>query len=286
MGAVLRVAVAMVMLAFGTALAMADDWIAVRLRGAVLQLVDGQWAPLRRGDVVPDSRVIRTLQRGSVEFERGAERVTVGPNSAIQIYDEVRKQPFTTVKQYFGTVTVEADVRDVQHFAVQNRYLAAVVKGTIFSVTATADGASVEVQRGAVFVRDNTTRDSETVNAGETARVDKDHRQPAVTDRSGKPVDKSSVGKPEHKASTGKPGKPDDNPGRGKPHASPGKGKAGEPSGNGKSDESPGKGKPDDPPDHDKPDDKTGKGNSGESDADNNGNGNKGKGNSGKGKSD
>lgn len=160
------------------------------LRGAVLQLVDGQWAKLDRGDVVPDSRVIRTLQGGMVEFQRGEEHVSLGGDTQIQIYDEVRKRPFTTVKQYFGTVTVEAKVEDVQHFAVQNNYLAAVVKGTRFTVSADDHGASVDVERGAVFVEDRETRNSVTVAAGQSASVDDDHGQPVV---SGEPKGKSST---------------------------------------------------------------------------------------------
>ena len=31
---------------------LADDWVAVKLRGQVLQLVGGDWAKLQRGDVV------------------------------------------------------------------------------------------------------------------------------------------------------------------------------------------------------------------------------------------
>ncbi len=58
--------------------AAADDWVAAKLRGRVLQLVGAEWQPLARGDVVSDDRVIRTLASGRVDFERGAEVISMG----------------------------------------------------------------------------------------------------------------------------------------------------------------------------------------------------------------
>ena len=72
---------------FGSA-AFADDWIVVRLRGSVYQHVDGEWVRLQRGGMVPDSRVVRTMKTGNVEFQRGNETVTIGPDTQIQIFDE------------------------------------------------------------------------------------------------------------------------------------------------------------------------------------------------------
>jgi hypothetical protein len=292
----LRATLTIAILALSSVAALADDWVAVRLRGAVLQLVDGAWVKLNRGDVVPDSRVIRTLRSGNVEFQRGEERVTLGADTQIQIYDKARAKPFTTVKQYFGTVTVEAEVRDVQHFAVQTNYLAAVVKGTKFTVTAGDDGASVDVKRGAVFVQDSSTKNNVTVTAGETASVGKDGGKPAVSTSHDtsfanffKRIKTDSIA-----ANDDKPGKlkTDDGPSKpGKPDKdeTPSSGKPGndDKTNNGKSDDdNSGKGKPD-------TDDKT---NNGKSDDDNSGKGksddddsDKGKNdddNSGKGKSD
>jgi len=173
---------------FGAA-AFADDWVVVRLRGQVLQHVDGEWIKLKRGGVVPDSRVIRTLKTGNVEFERGNESVTIGPNTQIQIFDEESVKPFTTVKQYFGTVTVDAEVRRVQHFAVQTPYLAAVVKGTKFVVTSGDSGADVAVKRGHVLVEDKASHDSVTISVGQSAAVGEDAPSMMIAGRGiGKPT--------------------------------------------------------------------------------------------------
>ncbi len=288
MSAMLRALLATLVVALSSAAAFADDWVAVRLRGTVLQLVDGEWLKLHRNDVVPDSRVIRTLRTGNVEFVRGEEHVTLGPDTQIQIYDEKRAKPFTTVKQYFGTVAVEAEVRDVQHFAVENRYLAAVVKGTRFTVTASDDGASVEVERGAVFVEDSATRNNVTVTAGQSAAVDKAHRTPVV---SGKGIDKKpepgkttlmdllgivaddddAVDEPgKGKPAPGDKGRSDDadKPGKGTPHQNghdnSGQGKSGDNSGKGQSGDNSGKGQSDDNSGKGQSGDNSGKGKSGD----------------------
>ena len=143
-------------LALVAAPAFADDWTAVKLRGVVLHLVEGEWVKMARGDVVPDGDVIRTLAGARVDMQRGAEMVTLGGDTQVQIFDKDGQQ-FTTVKQYFGTVEIEAEVQNVEHFAVQTQYLAAVVKGTHFVVRADSDGAEVTVDRGhvAVTAREN-----------------------------------------------------------------------------------------------------------------------------------
>ncbi|MEQ1771342.1 MAG: FecR family protein [Devosia sp.] len=164
-------AAALAVLALTTLPALADDWVAVKLRGLVYQLVDGQWERLDRRDVVPDDRVIRTAANGSAVFQRGGESITLSGNTQIQIFDKAGAQNYTTVHEHFGTVAIEAEVQNVQHFEVDTPYLAAVVKGTKFIVTSGEDGASVEVTRGKVQVTDRHTQEMVLVKVGETATV-------------------------------------------------------------------------------------------------------------------
>ena len=148
----------------------ADNWEAIKLRGAVFAFVQESWVQLARGDVVPDDRIIRTAPNGRVQFKRGNETIDLGPDTQIRIFDR-DGQKFTIVQQHFGDVAVEAERRDVQHFAVQTRYLAAVVKGTRFSVSADETGASVDVTRGQVEVRDVGRKLMTEVNRGQSASV-------------------------------------------------------------------------------------------------------------------
>ena len=148
--------------------AFADDWVATKLRGTVLGLEDGAWQRLHRGDVVSDSRVIRTLRGGRVTFERGAEIIDLGGDTQVRIYDRTGRK-FTTVMQDFGTVIVEAEAQALEHFSVATPQLAAVVKGTRFTVHSDDSGAEVTVERGRVAVKDSDTRQSTTVIAGQSA---------------------------------------------------------------------------------------------------------------------
>ena len=177
-----------------TTAAMADDWVATKLRGTVLVLVEGDWAKLKRGDVVPDDRVIRTLRGGRVTFERGAESIDLGGDTQVQIFDRSGKK-FTTVKQYFGSVGVEAEVQQVQHFSVQTPHLAAVVKGTRFVVVSGKRGAKVEVKRGRVAVEDRDTHQSTLVGAGQAA-ISGDGTPLVVSGRGDLPVVYGANGKP------------------------------------------------------------------------------------------
>jgi hypothetical protein len=148
--------------------AVADDWVATRLRGQVLQLVDQEWLPLKRGDVVPDDRVIRTLANGRVEFQRDAEVISLAPQTQVQIVDKSGRR-FTTVKQHFGVVEIEAEVQNVQHFAVETPFLAAVVKGTRFTVRSGKNWSKVDVRRGHVAVESEVTHSTTLIAKGQSA---------------------------------------------------------------------------------------------------------------------
>lgn len=180
--------------------AMADEWTATRLRGQVLQLVDGDWLPVQRGMQVPDDRVLRTLRNGRVTLERGEERIELGSDTQVQIFEKAGRT-FTTVKQYFGEVGITADVRHVEHFSVQTQQLTAVVKGTRFVVVADEDEAIVSVERGRVAVWDPLSGRSTVVGArqrahageGEPLEVAGAGVLPVVLDKGGRPVVPSAV---------------------------------------------------------------------------------------------
>src|SRR5690606_33875356 len=145
--------------------AQADDWTATRLRGGVFVLEAGQWVQLQRGSVVSDDSVIKSAPGSGASFVRGAEAIEIGADTTIQIADG--SSGFTTVYNHEGTVGVDAEARNVQHFAVQTHFLAAVVKGTAFTVRAATDRATVAVARGSVEVNDERYRSSVDLSAGQ-----------------------------------------------------------------------------------------------------------------------
>lgn len=157
---------------FVTTPALAGDWVVTRLRGAVEQLVDEVWVPLKRGDTVEYDRYVRTLTDGHAELKRNLEVLTLDVNTTIRIQQDA-DTGFTTVLQDIGRLEVEAEAKRVKHFAVKTPYLAAVVKGTHFVVTADFDGATVAVDRGAVAVSSVASERSTTITVGQTATVRK-----------------------------------------------------------------------------------------------------------------
>lgn len=137
-----------------SSVALADEWIAERLRGTVMQFERNTWVALERGDVVPDGGKVRTASNGRLELVRGQESIALGPNTQIAVRDAAG-QKMTSVIQSSGVVTIEAEKRNVQHFSVQTPVLAAVVKGTQFTVTYSNGQARVDVGSGVVQVQDN-----------------------------------------------------------------------------------------------------------------------------------
>ncbi len=188
--------------------ALADDWTAVRLRGQLLELVDKQWQPVARGATVADGTVVRSTSNGYADFVRGSETVSVSPNTELEIADAAAagSKPFTTVTEFFGTVSVEADVEKVQHFAVVTPYLAAVVKGTKFTVSTGQNGGGVAVTRGHVEVISSSDHSHVLITVGQAAWVAKfgsgmgpivvtgQGPLPSVTGSNGKPVPPPSSG--------------------------------------------------------------------------------------------
>ncbi len=143
---------------------MADDWVVTRLRGAVFQF-DGQaWLPLAQGDVVSDDRPLQS-KNGRATFQRDTETVDMGADSLIQIIDRPGKR-YTTVVDHKGEVAIDAEHRNVQHFSVVTPYLAAVVKGTAFSVTTSDAGSHLAVTRGEVAMHDSVSGATIAVPAG------------------------------------------------------------------------------------------------------------------------
>lgn len=165
---VLALAVAALAAMVSVSAAFADDWVAIKLRGEVFQSIAGEWVALNRGDIVSDDRAIRTADNGRVTFQRDGETIEMLGDTEIQILDEVGRR-YTTVHQAYGIVSIEAEVQNVQHFEVRTITMAAVVKGTRFTVVSDPEGTDVTVERGHVAVECLFSHFTSTVGIGQTA---------------------------------------------------------------------------------------------------------------------
>jgi hypothetical protein len=138
-----------------------EAWVSA---GGVQQASVSPQGNLRPGDSV------RTGRNGRVLLVRGAESILVSPNSAISL-PEVGRPGMSSVIQQAGSILLEVEKRNVQHFEVETPYLAAVVKGTRFRVSIEGGRARVDVVRGQVQVADFRSGQFALVLPGQSARA-------------------------------------------------------------------------------------------------------------------
>jgi hypothetical protein len=114
-----------------------------------------------------------TLTTGAdsrVTVENGAQRIVMTPNSRMTIA-AISDDGMTRILQDLGSLLFQVDRRQAQHFRVETPLLAAVVKGTTFTVSVGPQHDMVHVSQGLVEVRANEGGAVSDVAAGVTARV-------------------------------------------------------------------------------------------------------------------
>ncbi len=150
---------------------MAADWQVVRVVGAVWVVKIGM-EPMRAtaGMVLPDNATVETMHHGRAMLRHGEDLLNIGPDT--QLAPQARLvHGLTTVLMREGKVDLDIEPRGAPHFVVETPLLAAVVKGTRFSVTSFAGNAAVSVARGRVAVTALGAGQAVEVTNGQTARV-------------------------------------------------------------------------------------------------------------------
>jgi uncharacterized membrane protein YgcG len=146
-------------------------WTIARSSGTVWIGSDGvQKTSLPPNGVLPEGATVTTGSNGRVLLTRNKEVMTIGPKTIVTIPAD-SLFGFTTVIQQAGQVEFDVEKRNVRHFSVRTPYLAAVVKGTHFTVQINGKGASVSVERGLVGVTNASDGQSLDVAPGQTASV-------------------------------------------------------------------------------------------------------------------
>jgi FecR protein len=153
------------------ALAAPDGWRISEKSGTVTVLHSGVSKIALQGNAVAVGDVISTGLNGRAVLVRGQEYLVVAPGSRLRVADPAPSGGFVQIIQDVGNVIFKIKRKSTPHFAVQTPYLAAVVKGTTFSVTVSEAGASVQVIEGAVEVKTNDGGASDLVKPGMIAAV-------------------------------------------------------------------------------------------------------------------
>jgi FecR protein len=147
-------------------------WRVSKASGDVWFSASGAQPVALTGDAVLNpGDTVRTGQNGRVLLVRGAETMLISANSVIGLPTRKQDGLQTTILQRAGSILLDVEKRNVQHFEVATPYLAAVVKGTQFRVTVSNTGSHVDVLRGQVQVTDYKTGQFALVNASQAARV-------------------------------------------------------------------------------------------------------------------
>jgi len=149
----------------------ATAWTITDMSGRV-NIVRSGAAPvsLTNGDQLRPGDLIETASDSSAILVRNGESIVIAPNSRMGLPATNDSGFATLILQQFGTLLLKVEKQQQQHFEVKTPYLAAVVKGTTFSVNVDAAGASVHVVEGLVQVN-NKTGMSAFVRPGQTALV-------------------------------------------------------------------------------------------------------------------
>ncbi|MGY0572734.1 FecR family protein [Bradyrhizobium sp. RDM12] len=150
----------------------ADDgvWSVSKSSGEVWLATNGaQQVSLNQQEMLKPGDTIRTGRNGRVLLVRGEETILISPNSVVGVPTEKKEGLSTTIIQQAGSILLEVEKRKVKHFEVETPYLAAVVKGTHFSVTVGAGSTKVGVLRGQVEVSDFRTGQIAQVMPGQVA---------------------------------------------------------------------------------------------------------------------
>ena len=97
--------------------------------------------------------------------------MTVAPSSEITLATDGGDGSMTTIFQKIGSVLYTVEKQSDQHFEVETPFLAAVVKGTSFTVGVNNSAAVTHVVEGAVEVTSFGNQQSQMVRPGQTVTV-------------------------------------------------------------------------------------------------------------------
>jgi len=158
----------------GAASASGEAWVAAKTTTQVAYTLDkSTWIPLKRGMAVPNTAWISTGPRGRLQLVRGSESIAFQPNTLAAIITKGRDSSRKTeVVQQIGEISLEIEKRQRPHTTVQTPFLAAVVKGTQFTVKVGRANAAVAVERGLVQVTSFNSGERSDLGAGQGASVD------------------------------------------------------------------------------------------------------------------
>ena len=147
-------------------------WVVTQRSGDVRVLKPGlQPASAQVRATLSPGDVVATGTNGRAMLTKGDDYVVVAPGSRLVLPKEEQAKGFTRLIQQVGTMLYKVKHTGVPHFAVETPMLAAVVKGTSFTVIVDDKRAAVQVTDGLVEVSSNNGTARRLVERGMTVYV-------------------------------------------------------------------------------------------------------------------
>ena len=156
-----------------TDLAAAEQAWTLQETSGQVRLVKPGLSPiaLTTGDTFSGGDWIETGPDGRAIVIRGEESIVLAPNSRIGLPKNNTESFATRILQTLGTILLTVEKKANQHFVVETPYLAAVVKGTTFTVGIRGQRTVVHVITGLVEVLDLASGQRGMVRPGQTGVV-------------------------------------------------------------------------------------------------------------------
>ena len=159
----------------GTARADERTWTVKEVTGtARIQHGGAGWAALKVGDSVQPGSKVETTADARLALARPGDSIDVAGNSRFEVpsaVDPKAKAP-AHILQTVGTLLFKITTRPDHPFGVKTPYLAAVIKGTVFTVSVKGSESELHVTKGAVEVTSVITNQVVMVRPGMTAAID------------------------------------------------------------------------------------------------------------------
>ncbi|HYD37005.1 MAG TPA: FecR family protein, partial [Allosphingosinicella sp.] len=148
----LRALILILLFCSQAAFAGTPPWRVTEVAGTVQLQHKGRTVQAARGATLDPGDIVTTGADGRAVLVRGREYVIVSARSRLRLPPAAQSRGIVQMLQDFGRATFRIEKKETPHFGVRTPYLVALVKGTVFTVSADAGGAKVAVEEGRVEV--------------------------------------------------------------------------------------------------------------------------------------
>ncbi len=154
------------------AFAQENPWRLTARQGLVQLSLAGQ-APraAQINEVIGAGAIVTTGADSTATIDNGLQLLVMSANSRLIIPEKTPKAT-SGVLQDLGSIFFKVDHRKAPHFRVDTPLLAAIVKGTSFTVSVGVDGTTVAVEEGTVDVRAKRSDEAKDVQTGQAVRIE------------------------------------------------------------------------------------------------------------------